>query len=164
MYRYYLTAPHTLSRQHNLQQKTIVQPSGENIFTNKTMELLLAKLPKAAREAHCAPGIINDLLSVSVLCDAGCEVFFYSTGCEISFNGEIIVRGCRDMQTNMWRISLHDEGVSNSIPSYSDGAMTPELRATPIVEGFSNNIYECETTGQLIKFYHKTMGYPCMSI
>ena len=63
------------------------------MFTNKTMELLLAKLTKAAREAHRASGIINNLLFVSVLCDAGCEVFFHTTGCEISFNGEIIVRG-----------------------------------------------------------------------
>ena len=63
------------------------------MFTNKTMKVLLGKMPKAAREAHHAPGITNNLLSVSVLCDAGCEVFFHSTSCEISFNGEIIVRG-----------------------------------------------------------------------
>ena len=97
------------------------------------MELLIAKLLKAAREAHCAPGIINKLLYVSVLCGAGCEVFFHSTGCEISFNGEIIVGGWRDMQTNMWRISLLYEGVSNIIPAYSDGAMMPDLGAMPII-------------------------------
>ena len=44
--------------------------------TTKTMELWLAKLPKAAKEAHRAPGIINDLISVSILCDTDCEVFF----------------------------------------------------------------------------------------
>ena len=37
--------------------KTILQTSGERMFTTKTMELLLAKLPKASREAHLAPGI-----------------------------------------------------------------------------------------------------------
>ena len=57
------------------------------MFTNKTMEILLAKLPKASRKAHRVPDIITNLLSVSVLCDAGCELFFYSTVCEISFNG-----------------------------------------------------------------------------
>ena len=56
------------------------------------------------------------------------------------------------MQTNMWHIYLLDEGVSNIIPSYSDSAMMPNLGATPIIEGFSNNIHECETTGQLILF------------
>ena len=104
---------------------------------------MLDKLPKAAREVHRAPGIINNLLFVSVLCDVGCEVFFHSTGCEISFNGIIIVRGWRNMQTNMWRISLLDEGVFKIIPASSDSAMMPDLGATPIIEGFSNNIYEC---------------------
>ena len=95
------------------------------MFTNKIMEVLLAELPKADRGAQRAPGIINSLLSVSILCDAGCEVFFHSTRCEISFNVEVIVRGWCDMQTNMWRISLLDEGVSNIIPADSDGTMMP---------------------------------------
>ena len=127
------------------------------------MELLIAKLPKASRESHLAPGIINNLISVSVLCGAGCELFLHSTGCEIRFNWEIIVRGWRNMQTNMWRISPLDEGVSNIIPADSDGAMIPELGSMPIPEVSANNIYECETTGQLIQFYHATMGYPCTS-
>ena len=38
-----------------------------------------------------------------------------------------------------------------------------ELGVMPIIEGFSNNIYECETTGWIIQFYHETMGYPCTS-
>ena len=41
--------------------------------------------------------------------------------------------------------------------------MMPELGAMPIIEGFSRNIYECETTGRIIQFYHETMRYPCTS-
>ena len=133
------------------------------MFTTKTMELLLTKLPKAAREAHLAPGIINNLLSVSVLCDASCEAFFHSTGYEMNFNEEIIVRGWRDMQTNMWSIPLIDKRVSKILSAYSDGAIMPKLGAMPITEGLSNNVYECETMGRLIQFYHSTMGYPCTS-
>ena len=133
------------------------------MFTTKTMKLLFAKLPKADREAHLATGIINNFLYVSVLCDAGCEVFFHSTGYEISFNGEIIIIGWRDMQTNMWRIYLLYEGVSNIITAYRDGAMMPELWPMPLTEVFSNNTYACDTTGQFIQFYHATMGYLCTS-
>ena len=86
------------------------------MFTTKTLELLLSKLPKAAREAHRAPGIINNLLSVSVLCDAGCEVWFHNKTYEIDFNGETIIRGWRDLHSNLWRISLQDIGGSTSIP------------------------------------------------
>ena len=70
-----------------LSTKIILQSTGARMFTTKTMEVLLSKLPKADREAHLAPGIINNILYVSVLYDVGCEIFFHSTGCEISFNG-----------------------------------------------------------------------------
>ena len=63
----------------------------------------------------------------------------------------------------MWRISLLDEGVSIIIPDDNAGAMMPELGYMPIPKSFSNNIYECETTGQLIQFYRATIGYPCTS-
>ena len=39
--------------------------------------------------------------------------------------------------------------------------MIPELGSMNITKGISKNIYKCETTGQLIQLYHKTMGYPC---
>ena len=130
------------------------------MFTTNTLELLLTKLPKAAREAHAAPTITNNLLSVSVLCDAGCEVYFHGQGCEITFNGETIVRGWRDLTTNMWRISLIPDGTNNIIPEDDIHDQTSEVQ-TP--QFFANGIYECETTGQLITFYHATMGYPVTS-
>ena len=131
------------------------------MFTTNTLELLLNKLPKAAREAHEAPTITNNLVSVSVLCDAGCEVFFHGQGCEITFNGETIVRGWRDLTTNMWRISLLPDGGNNIIPA-DDG--TSDITSEVIMPEFlANSNYECETTGQLIHFYHATMGYPVVS-
>ena len=112
------------------------QPAGTSFFTTGTLELLLSKLPKAAREAHRAP-VTNNLVSVSVLCDAGCEVLFHPAGCDITYNGETIIRGWRCMQSNMWRISLTDDGTNNIIPddvSIEDQVEMPSF--------FANNIYE----------------------
>jgi hypothetical protein len=61
--------------------------------TTHAMDLLLQKLPPNARMAHHLPGLINYLLSVAVLCDAGYKVYFRSMGCEVTLNGEIILRG-----------------------------------------------------------------------
>ena len=130
------------------------------MFTTSTLELLINKLPKAAREAHRAPALTNNLLSVSVLCDAGCEVFLHQHGCEITFNGETIVRGWRDMRSNMWRISLLPDGGNNIIPDDEDQDCNTKV---PIPDFLANSIYECETTGQLIQFYHATMGFPVTS-
>ena len=135
----------------------MLQPSGTSFFTTGTLELLLSKLPKQAREAHRAP-VTNNLLSVSVLCDAGCEVLFHPSGCEITYNGETIIRGWRCMRSNMWRISLTDDGTNNVIPE--DTGINDQVEMPSF---FANSIYECENTDQLLQFYHATMGFPATS-
>ena len=54
-----------------LPTKTILQPAGATMHTTKTVNLLLKKLPTKARQAHRVPGIMNSLLSVPILVDAG---------------------------------------------------------------------------------------------
>jgi hypothetical protein len=57
-------------------QISIIQPRRDCMMTTHAINLLLRKLPPEARLAHQLPGLVNNLLSVAVLCDAGCEVFF----------------------------------------------------------------------------------------
>ena len=130
------------------------------MFTTNTLQLLLTKLPPAARIAHEAPTLTNNLLSVSVLCDTGCEVFLHMHGCEITFNGETIVRGWRDLATNMWRISLIPDDGDRVIPLDASNDAPTDVK---IPDFFANSIYECNNTRQLIEFYHATMGYPVTS-
>ena len=126
------------------------------MHTTKTVNLLLKKLPTKARQAHRVPGIMNSLLSVPILVDAGCEVFFHRTGCDITYNGETIIRGWRDIATNMWRISLQDKESNNVISDDED--VNWKLPAL-----FANHLYECENIKQLIQFYHATMASPVIS-
>jgi hypothetical protein len=73
---------------------SMIQLSSTSMRTH-AMDLLLQKLPPDRPVAHHLPGLVNNLLSVAVLCDAGCEVYFHTTGCEVSLNGKIILRGWR---------------------------------------------------------------------
>ena len=148
--------------------------------------MLLNKLPNEAREAHRTPGLLNNLISASKLVDAGCDLFFHKTGCDITRNGELILRGWRDQATRMWRMSLLPDGGNNIIPDdnqimmhdhngdlhLSNSMHTPTYAASlkhflsllhdedEAVMPLCNNIYECENTNQLIVFYHATMGFP----
>ena len=61
--------------------------------TRETIQLLLNKIPEPCHEAYQASDIINNLLSESILVDTGYEVFLYGTGSNISYNGEVIIRG-----------------------------------------------------------------------
>ena len=126
------------------------------MHTTKTVNLFLKKLPTKARQAHRVPGIMNSLLSVPILVDAGCEVFFHHTGCDITYNRETIIRGWRDIATNMSRISLQDRESNNVVSD--DEEVNWKLPAV-----FANHLYECENIKQLIQFYHATMASPVIS-
>jgi hypothetical protein len=68
------------------------------MITMHTADLILSKLTPEAHLAHQLPDLVNNLLTVSVLCDAGCKVFFHKTGCEVTLNRETILQGWHDPQ------------------------------------------------------------------
>jgi hypothetical protein len=88
-------APASLSTHTNL-GISVIQPGGTSMRTTLAIDLLLQNLPPNACMAHCLPRLLNNLLSVAVLCNAGCKVYFHSTGCEVTLNWEIFLRGWRD--------------------------------------------------------------------
>ena len=73
--------------------KMLLIPNGADMKPTKTLELLLHRLPQRARRSFRCPGITNNLLAVCELCDAGCVVTFREHGCDVEFEGEIILRG-----------------------------------------------------------------------
>jgi hypothetical protein len=102
-------APASLNTHTNL-GISVIQPGGTSMRTTHAMDLLLQKLPPNARMAHHLPGLVNNLLSVAVLCNTGCKVNFHSTGCNVSLNGEIILQGWRDPKNQLWRVKIIDDG------------------------------------------------------
>ena len=86
--------------------KTITIPNGTNMQTNKTLQLLLSKLPPAARRGFRLNKIMHNLVAVSELCDSGCEVRFNDEEVLITHNKEIISKGWRDKSTRLWRIPI----------------------------------------------------------
>ena len=83
------------ARRAKLQQlsKSLSIPNGASMKTTETLDLLLEKLPPAARVTHRCPVITNNLLAVATLCNAGCNVLFTENSVEVEFNGEIVLRG-----------------------------------------------------------------------
>jgi hypothetical protein len=54
----------------------IVQPGGDHMMATHAVDLPLSKLPPEACLAHQLTSLVNNLLSVAILYDAGCKVFF----------------------------------------------------------------------------------------
>ena len=53
------------------------------------------KLPPAARRAFRIDDIPHNLVAVAELVDAGCGVYLYDTGFDITYEGETLYKGWR---------------------------------------------------------------------
>jgi hypothetical protein len=80
---------------------SVIQPGGTGMRITHAMDLLFQKLPPNTHMAHHLPGLVNNLLSVAVLCDAGCKVYYPITGCEVTLNGEIMLLASQNHQRQL---------------------------------------------------------------
>jgi hypothetical protein len=124
--------------------------------TTHAVDLLLRKLPPEARMAHSLPGLTNNLLSIPVLCDAGCEVFFHATGCKVTLNSKVILRGWRDPHHCLWRVRIIDDGWTTNLKVHDDAPDT-------MSDNIANSLYDCDNTQQLTRFYHACLSSPVKS-
>ena len=165
------TAP-ACNKTNNNVQITVLQPSGAKMTSTHAVKLLLNKLPADTRLAHRLPGLVNNLLSVAVLCDAGCEVFFHKHGCKVTHTGETILRGWRNPKNRLWRVKLVDDGWTTKL-TICDDATPPPTAPTGIAmaapttnmveEAQTNSLYKCSNTYQLIYYYCACLNYPVPS-
>jgi hypothetical protein len=141
---------------------TVIQSGGNCMTTTHAVDLLLRHLPPKARLGHCLPGLVNNLLSVAALVDAGCEVFFRRTGCKVTFDGTVILRGWCDPKNKLWCIKIMDNGWTTNlhvpIPNGDPEPPTIALAMPPTT--WANSLYECSTTHKLTHFYHACLNFP----
>jgi hypothetical protein len=126
---------------------TVIQPGSDKMRTTHAVNLLLSKLPPNAHMAHSLPGLTNNLLSIAVLCNAVCKVFFNATGCKVTFDAKIILRGWRDPKHCLWRVCIVDDSWTTNL-KIDDNVTTPQTTAV------AHSLYDCNNTQQLMRFYH----------
>ena len=73
--------------------KTLGTPNKAAIVTTETLNLLLKKLPEAARKSFRVPDIPHNLFAACGLVDAGCGVHLYKHSAEIEFEVETLYQG-----------------------------------------------------------------------
>jgi hypothetical protein len=135
---------------------TDIQPGDNKMRTLHAVNLLLSKLPPNARMAHSLLGLTNNLLSVAVLCDAGCKVFFNAPGCKVTFDGKIILRGWHHPKHCLWHIRIVDDAWMTDL-KIDDNVTTPQTTAV------AHSLYDCNNTQQVTRFYHACLFLPVVS-
>ena len=137
-------------------QKILSQPDGTNMETSKTLELLMQKWPPVACKAFCCSKIMNNLVAVCKLCNAGCGVYFHRTGVEVDYEGEIISRGWQDRFNRLWRIPITSKGGERITPLTNPEEWNPKNGI--IFSAKVNAIYKCENLYQLTQYHHASLG------
>ena len=121
-------------------------PDGSTITSTKEYELDLPSLPKKAREAHIIPGLANySLVSVTKLCNAGCEVHMSMIGCTITYRGSTVLCASKCKKTGLWMIPL--------TPSTADHP--PNL-----MHELAHNVVETSTKSELAQYIHQSLCSP----
>jgi hypothetical protein len=145
--------------------------------TSHAINLLLSKLPPEACLAHWLPSLVNNLLSFAVLCNIGCKVFFYKTGCDVTLDGETILRGWRDPKNCLWHVMIFDDGWTTKLTVCNITRLVIHLATTPTGHlansmpimpsksntSLANSLYKCSNMGQLTNYYYVCLNYPVKS-
>jgi hypothetical protein len=113
-------------------QISVVRPSRDRMMTTHAVDLLLSKLPPVAPLAHQLHGLVNNVLSIAVLCDAGCVVFFHKTGCKVTLNRETILQGWRDPKNHLWQVMIVNDGWTTKLTVRNVTRPIIPLSTTPI--------------------------------
>ncbi|KAL7478485.1 hypothetical protein ACHAW6_009047 [Cyclotella cf. meneghiniana] len=87
---------------------TIRTATGQPLLSTGTATLNLPDLPPDAWHGHIVPGLTHNLLSIGMLCDAGCTACFIANTLTITNKaGTVILSGTHDTsEPPLWRVIL----------------------------------------------------------
>ena len=104
-------------------------------------DLTLSSIPMEARKAHVFNEISSwSILSLGVLCDAGCTATFSHDKLTVNMFDEVVLNGYRDHTTSgMWMVDLTKNNQM--------------LNAARPIEPI-NNVYPTGSIAKLVAFYH----------
>ena len=88
---------------------SILLPDGQRIKSTHECELNIPHLPQGAKKAHIVPKLAHtSLVSIKMLCDAGCKVTYDEEDVKVFYNNEIIWKGHRESSTRLWVLPLNE--------------------------------------------------------
>jgi hypothetical protein len=88
----------------------------------------------------------HSLISVTKLCNAGCEVIFNKNECVVKHKGNEVTRGTKNTSNGLWYIPLAND--ANAKPSAIDNDPT------------INSVYHTSTLAETIQYLHQCLFSP----
>ena len=108
---------------------TINLPDGTPLKSTHTCEIDVPRLLKCSRRAHVVPGIIHtSLISIKLLTDAGCNVFYDTHEFRVYFRNKIVWAGFKESTTGLWVLLISTNSETSFQDGNNDDTMKVQLR------------------------------------
>jgi hypothetical protein len=120
-------------------------------------------LPLEAHLGHRLLDLVNNLLSVAALVDAGCKVFVHCTGCKVTFDGAIILQGWWDPKNRLWQMKIVNDWWMTNYKVAIPPQEPPTIKLTTPPTVYAYSLYKCSTMHKLMHFYYTCLNYPVIS-
>jgi hypothetical protein len=128
------------------------QPDGSPIISHTKCDIIESRLPPAAKIGYKFATVKQNMISIPVLCDNGCEVLLTEDDIKVTRNGIQVMNGYREPSTRLWRFNLQEN--NNRIQKQNEHTNFEHHVNALIPEG---------TAADLIKFLHKALFSPSKS-
>jgi hypothetical protein len=121
--------------------------NGSTIDSTHTRELRLPTIPCQARKAHLFPNLAgHSLLSVSQLCDQGCDVIFTAKTVVVTLNNRTLLTRNGD-PNGLWAVTLNSAAPTTPIPSpnpsYSANAVAANVPTSSNLRKLIQYLHAC---------------------
>ncbi len=124
-------------------------PNGECVHSTHTCTLDIPALPASAQYTHIIPGLAShSLISIVILCNAGCNVVFTKIGCTITYCGKVILCGSKCTCTRLWMTPLCP----------TPPLITNNNQANRLPTFMAANVDATSSAGEYARFIHQA---PC---
>jgi hypothetical protein len=85
---------------------TINLPDGKQIRSTHVCDIQIPGLPTMLLGYNVPSLSIALLIGIWLLCQAGCKVIFDDRKCDVVFSGVVILRGYKDLSTDLWTLPI----------------------------------------------------------
>jgi hypothetical protein len=135
-----------LSKEANHLPIKVTLPDNTKLISSHKCKLPLANVPAPADEGYILPGMKNhSLISVTKLCNAGCEVTFNKDECVVKHHGREVTRGTKNQGNGLWYVPLKQDIAS--VPNQTNHHQM-------------NSAYHTATMAETLKFMHQCLFSP----
>jgi hypothetical protein len=128
---------------------------------------------------HIVPTLsITSLIGIRVLCNAGCEIIFTKTNCDVWYKRRVILNGKKDPSTDLWTLPLGPQNEQakktnakhNSVtPTRKPVGQAPKKSITVPSDAYNgatqvaSSTHSVKTRANAVKFAHQALCNPKIS-